>query len=256
MNGCPTLTDLDRMRISLFLVQCCDPFFTLSVPCSGNDLAEAILSYGDGSSAVDMDVVDDCRVFAMPPKTTAEDALNTIVEVTIVGARPPRINPVARLCLEVQRWRSGEAFLSATWDGEAQYARHYLKGLLCHVAARCPALMEKIRSEMAQRPRTPAQEPQPEAGDRRAGQGARTLPRVPGRIPEMRDWVETWRAVERPWKDRKYPGTDKPMKNAYKHLSNWLKANKPHLACSPETLADIIRAGEAGLLEYMPELPN
>lgn len=89
-----------------------------------------------------------------------------------------------------------------------------------------------------------------------AGRNARALIRVPSRIPEFRTWVEIWRAVERPWKDRKYPGTNRPMKGAYKELSRWLKTNKPELACSPETLGDIIRAGEAGLLEHMPELPN
>jgi len=89
-----------------------------------------------------------------------------------------------------------------------------------------------------------------------AGQGARMLPRVPSRTPEFRDWVETWKAIERPWRDRKYPGTGRAMRKAYQELSAWLKTNRPNLACSPETLADIIRAGEAGLLEHMPERPN
>lgn len=79
------------------------------------------------------------------------------------------------------------------------------------------------------------------------------LPRVPQRLPELKKWVETWRAVERPWRDLKNPSTGKPMENAYKELSAWLKGSRPAFACSPETLADIIKAGEAGLLEHMPK---
>lgn len=70
-------------------------------------------------------------------------------------------------------------------------------------------------------------------------QGARTNIRIPQKPQVRKRWEVTWKRVKRQW-DRD-PN--------YKRISEWLTKMHRKLACSPETLADIIRAGEAGLLE-------
>lgn len=65
-------------------------------------------------------------------------------------------------------------------------------------------------------------------------------PRVPGRGKDRRRWVATWRAI-RPQVERG---------KAYNEIATWLRKTHPaDLACSADILADIIRAGEAGLLD-------
>lgn len=64
-------------------------------------------------------------------------------------------------------------------------------------------------------------------------------PRLPQKPFMKRRWKETWKYVR--------AGTIKVK--PYKEICEWLERMHPDLRCSPETLSDIIRAGEKGLLE-------
>jgi len=63
--------------------------------------------------------------------------------------------------------------------------------------------------------------------------------RVPHKLKVLNRWKVTWRQVKGEWNRAK----------SYEEICNWLEKVHPHLYCSPETLADIIRAGTEGLLE-------
>jgi len=65
-------------------------------------------------------------------------------------------------------------------------------------------------------------------------------PRLPTK-PQVRSrWRATWRHVKGQWKQGS---------SSYKNISDWLCRVHPDLNCAPDTLADIIAAGEAGLLD-------
>lgn len=67
----------------------------------------------------------------------------------------------------------------------------------------------------------------------------REAPRVPSRGADRRRWRATWRAIEK----------EVEKGRSTKWIAEWLAKTHGGLACSPDTLADIIRAGEAGLLD-------
>ena len=86
------------------------------------------------------------------------------------------------------------------------------------------------------------------AGGRRTNRVGRA-PRLPSRLPERRRWIATWAAVRTQWESAKVPTTGRGTTGTYGRLADWLRRTKPDLACSAETLRDIIHAGEAGQLE-------
>jgi hypothetical protein len=63
--------------------------------------------------------------------------------------------------------------------------------------------------------------------------------RVPRRPKDLVRWHATWQKAKEQWQQ----GKD------YSEISAWLLRVHPNLRCSPETLADIVRAGHAGLLD-------
>jgi len=63
-------------------------------------------------------------------------------------------------------------------------------------------------------------------------------PRVPSRPKDFKTWQVIWQKVKGQWDQGKN----------YQEMSEWLFKMHPQLACSPDILADIIRAGEAGRL--------
>jgi len=63
--------------------------------------------------------------------------------------------------------------------------------------------------------------------------------RVPQRLKDLTRWRATWGKVKAEWRKAR----------SYEAISEWLGKMHPDLACSPETLADIVRAGEAGRLD-------
>jgi hypothetical protein len=72
----------------------------------------------------------------------------------------------------------------------------------------------------------------------RCEKGAEGSVRLPKRAAERRKWKAIWTVVER------QVVAAKP----YEEICEWLQKMRPHLTCSPDTLADIVRAGEQGLL--------
>jgi len=76
------------------------------------------------------------------------------------------------------------------------------------------------------------------ARDGETGAGGDTI-RIPTRPKDLNRWRATWRKIKGQWKQSK----------SYEEMSTWLGKMHPNLGCAPETLADIIRAGEAGRLD-------
>jgi len=72
-----------------------------------------------------------------------------------------------------------------------------------------------------------------------AGRESESNIRVPTRPKDLRRWRTTWKAVKKEWE----------KSASYSAMSEWLSKMWPDIACSQETLADIVRAGEAGLLD-------
>lgn len=64
-------------------------------------------------------------------------------------------------------------------------------------------------------------------------------PRVPQKRKNLNTWKVTWKHVKGEWRQAK----------SYEAICSWLITYHSNLSCSPETLADIILAGEAGLLD-------
>jgi len=64
-------------------------------------------------------------------------------------------------------------------------------------------------------------------------------PRVPTRPADRRRWKATWKHIK---------GLVKQGKS-YVEISKWLTDRHKELACSPDIVADIVRAGEAGVLD-------
>lgn len=76
----------------------------------------------------------------------------------------------------------------------------------------------------------------------RQSESPQETPRVPRRPADRRRWKAIWRKVK---------GEAEKGKSV-KAIADWLKTSavaNPNLPCSADTLSDIIRAGEAGLLD-------
>ena len=69
--------------------------------------------------------------------------------------------------------------------------------------------------------------------------GGDDKPRVPERGQDLRRWKRTWRVLK---------GKEEYL-HSYQEISKWLKKMHPNLAYSADIVADIIRAGDAGLLD-------
>jgi hypothetical protein len=63
--------------------------------------------------------------------------------------------------------------------------------------------------------------------------------RVPTKPTHLKHWREIWRTVRGMWNTTQN----------YTEITNWLNKAHPSLHCSAELMADIIKAGEAGLLD-------
>jgi len=63
--------------------------------------------------------------------------------------------------------------------------------------------------------------------------------RVPVKQQILKRWKVTWKKIKGQWEQAK----------SYTEMCNWLKKMHPNLPSSPDTLRDIIRAGEAGKLD-------
>ncbi|TAK30441.1 MAG: hypothetical protein EPO21_19255 [Chloroflexota bacterium] len=94
--------------------------------------------------------------------------------------------------------------------------------------------------------RKPAEDGMPDLADAEAKPAdqkqkakARTEPRVPSRRPDFNKWCRAWRLIKPEWHKGKN----------YTELSAWLMSTHGDLAYSPETIADIIAAGEANKLD-------
>ena len=64
-------------------------------------------------------------------------------------------------------------------------------------------------------------------------------PRVPSRAADLRKWGATWSLVRGQVRNG----------SSYEAMAAWLARLHRDLAYSPQVLADIVRAGQAGLLE-------
>ncbi|GAF91345.1 unnamed protein product [marine sediment metagenome] len=100
----------------------------------------------------------------------------------------------------------------------------YFKGLLEAIGETYPGARETINSYLV-----PEQET--DGGDDK--------PRVPKRGKDLRRWKNTWRVLK----------TKEAQLGSYEKISKWLEKMHRPLAVSPDTVADIIRAGDAGLLD-------
>lgn len=109
------------------------------------------------------------------------------------------------------------------------------------------AVIEGLLTRLAQERIWPEKKP----GAKEKRDGTESV-RVPERGVERRKWVRTWALVRRQVEEAR----------PYEEICTWLEKMHPNLACSPETLADIIKAGEQGLLtgtmtqELYQNLPN
>src|SRR5262249_13897569 len=72
------------------------------------------------------------------------------------------------------------------------------------------------------------------------------VPRVPCRPKDWLRWHATWQHV----KDEAHRG------KGYAHMTEWLRRTRPELRCSPDTMADIVAAGHAGLLDQNLRIPQ
>ncbi len=65
------------------------------------------------------------------------------------------------------------------------------------------------------------------------------MPRIPNRPKDFARWKATWAAAKGMW----------ARGESYEAIAAWLCKTRPELARAPRTLADVLRAGEAGLLD-------
>jgi hypothetical protein len=64
-------------------------------------------------------------------------------------------------------------------------------------------------------------------------------PRIPARLKDLTRWRATWDLIKGEYRR----GKD------YSYIADWLSRSHQELKCSPDTIADICRSGDAGLLE-------
>ena len=93
-------------------------------------------------------------------------------------------------------------------------------------------------SEMPPMQETTLMTPEDSRSDGESPSGPRAI-RVPRKPAVFNRWKVTWKRVDHRW----HQGM-----NA-KEISEWLHKVSPSIACSPDTLRKIIKAGEAGLLD-------
>lgn len=115
------------------------------------------------------------------------------------------------------------------------YLRNYLArraGGLCFEALACVQIVAAPQPVQGHVPAI-------QAGEQFEGGAIVCGPRVPKRGAPLRRWRATWLAI----------GPLLKKATPYAKICDWLQKMHPELACSPDILADIIRAGEAGLLD-------
>ena len=76
-------------------------------------------------------------------------------------------------------------------------------------------------------------------GDESRTEDIKGKTRVPTKTSVVKRWRETWRSVKGMWNTTQN----------YTEITGWHNKVHPKLKCSVEVMADIIKAGEAGLLD-------
>lgn len=106
----------------------------------------------------------------------------------------------------------------------------------CYTEAWLPYLENLLRS-MADT--WPATEDAAQPAQAERSEDTAKKPRVPGRQADLNKWRACWRKIKPEWRRGK----------AYFEIREWLDAQDTRLAYSEDVLAEIIAAGEAGLLD-------
>jgi hypothetical protein len=153
-------------------------------------------------------------------------------------ARPRRVYDVLTLRVASLGWGT-ELRVDPTWPAVAPYA----VSLVGEIARRWPTriLNPSAAAPAAQAENEPSTGSEGENGV--ASQRPPVLrqdgPRVPTRPKDQVRWQATWQKVKHQWQQGK----------GYQEMSEWLQRMHPELRCSPETLADLVWAGHAGVLD-------
>lgn len=108
----------------------------------------------------------------------------------------------------------------------------------CFATALVPAA-RAVLEELARRYPEAADAIRPYLNEDGASRSPRGNVRVPGRLKDRNRWQATWSVIKAHWRR----GKD------YTDICGWIKRMHPELECQPDTLRDIIAAGEAGLLD-------
>jgi hypothetical protein len=120
----------------------------LFLPASCVDVVAAINQLG-GEGPIQLEKIDDLDVSALLPVMAngVGDILEDCLIVGIVGARGSRLQMLNEVRLTVERFRMGEALLTARWASgvrRGRWARHYFIRLLLDLGSRWPTLYEQI----------------------------------------------------------------------------------------------------------------
>lgn len=118
------------------------------------------------------------------------------------------------------------------------------RGLLLAIVEQWPEESEVVSKYVAGLPEMQATEDQT---SKQHAKAAPKKPRVPGRLRDLNKWRACWRKIKPEWKRGK----------PYYEIRQWLNAQDSDLEYSEDVLAEIIKAGEAGLLDQdSPKSPD
>lgn len=153
------------------------------------------------------------------------------IEIALVIDNP---NPLFEGKLNAQLFRASDAKIRTLVTGRIEADGDEIDQM---IAARYQRLYDELnRLGLIEIPT-----PNGEARDEITAPAPTEQPKSP-RIPKgkrLQVWKTTWSEIQGTW--RQEPSETK--------ISLWLQHKRKHLACSPETLRDIIAAGDAGLLD-------
>ena len=164
------------------------------------------------------------RLGLNPPRPTAQDPLRPgrrVIEwptyyegkSEAVWTVPPAIR------FEVQELATERVQVVAECTQDV--VKPYFAGLLLAIAQTWPEATENVNRWLSE-----------------SGFGPKK-PRVPGRPADKQKWIQCWRLTKEQWEKGK----------TYKQIAEWLQRMHPDLAYSADTLQDIMRAGQAGMLD-------
>ena len=152
--------------------------------------------------------------------------------------RARRVSDVLTLRITPLGWGT-EVRIDPTWPAVAPYA----VALVGAIAHRWPT---RVLNPSASAPAVKSENEPRAVSDSAPGDtsqhtpaGRPDGPRVPTRPKDRVRWQATWQKVKGQWQQGK----------GYTEMSDWLAKAHPELRCSAATLADLIQAGHAGLLD-------